>query len=216
MNKLNPSYIGPRDDILEFVPEHTRRVLDIGCSIGSLGKRIKEKFAAEVVGIEIDVDMAKIAERSLDRIIIGDVEELKLEDYFRSGYFDCIICADVLEHLKNPWLALRNLATFLCKKGFVISSIPNVRHYTTIVQLALRGYWPYRDRGIHDKSHLRFFTLKNIEELFSDSGLEIVGLYEKYRLFERPHPFNRLSKCFAFPLLKKFIVFHYVVIAQKR
>jgi 2-polyprenyl-3-methyl-5-hydroxy-6-metoxy-1,4-benzoquinol methylase len=215
MNSFNPSYIDARDDILKYIPNQVGKVLDVGCSIGVLGKKIKEKYAAEVTGIEMNDEMARIAKKNLDRIIIGDVEEICLSDYFTSEYFDCIIVADILEHLRDPWTVLNRLSSILSEKGLVISSIPNVRHYTTILQLTFKGYWPYRDRGIHDRTHLRFFALTNIKELFDHSGLKIKKIEEKYRLIERPHPYNRFSRYFAFSFIKPLLVFQYIVLAEK-
>ncbi len=78
-------------------------------------------------------------------------------------------------------------------RGLIVASIPNVRHYSTIFSLVVRGYWPYRDRGIHDKTHLRFFTLKNIKELFLDANLDIISIVRNYRIIERPHKYNRYA-----------------------
>lgn len=215
MNDLNPSYVDARDDIMKYIPNHVRRVLDVGCSVGLLGRNIKDKCNAEVTGIEINEKMARIAEKDLDRVIIGDLEEISLSDHFKPDYFDCIILADILEHLKDPWTLLRTLTSFLCEEGLVISSIPNVRHYTTLFQLACRGNWPYRNRGIHDKSHLRFFALRNVKDLFHHSALTIIEIEEKYRLIEAPHRYNRFSKYFAFPLIRPLLVFQYIVLAKK-
>jgi len=215
MNSLNPSYIDARNDILKYIPKQVGKVLDVGCSIGVLGKKIKENYAAEVTGIEMNEEMARIAKENLDRIIIGDVEQICLSEYFSSEYFDCIILADILEHLRNPWTVLNRLTSILSEKGLVISSIPNVRHYTTILQLTFKGYWPYRDRGIHDRTHLRFFALRNIKELFDYSGLKIKKIDENYRLIERQHPYNRFSKYFAFPPIRAFLVFQYIILAAK-
>jgi len=213
---LNPSYIGSRDDVLTLVPPTIKRVLDIGCSIGTLGEQIKRKYGAEVSGIELDERMAKIAKTKLDEVIIGDVETIDLENLFPPKYFDCIIFADVLEHLKDPWKVLKKATKLLSDEGVVIASIPNIRHYHVIVNLVFRGYWPYRERGIHDKTHLRFFTLKNIFELFQHTGLKIIKIKRNYRIIESPHSLNRFAKYFAFPLLKEFITFQYLVEAKKQ
>ena len=114
--------------------------------------------------------MAKVAKEKIDRVIMGDIERNNLIDYFQQNYFDFIIFADVLEHLKDPWAVLKNVTNFLTSSGFIITSIPNVRNYTTIINL-VKGYWPYRERGIHDKTHLRFFTFKNIKKNAFRCGL---------------------------------------------
>lgn len=214
--KFNPSYISQRDDILNLLPNKVKKVLDIGCSIGTIGESIKEKEkGAEVVGIELDEQMSKIAQKKLDKVIIGNIEEINLKDYFLPNYFDCIIFADILEHLRNPWDVLKSAISFLNNEGIIIASIPNVRHYTTIFVLLFKGYWPYRKRGIHDKTHLRFFTLRNIIEMFQNAGLEIIRIERNYRIVERPHSYNRFSKYFAFPLIKDFLTFQYLIVAKK-
>ena len=175
-NDFNPSYIGGRNDILEFIPDRIKRVLDVGCSVGVLGEQIKRKTSAEVIGIEVDGNMAKEAEGRLDRVINADIEKLDLKNVLSGQVFDCIIFADVLEHLKDPQKALKSLACFLKPEGIIVACIPNVRHYSTLISLIFKGTWPYRDRGIHDRTHLRFFGLKNIRELFAESGIQIKQL----------------------------------------
>jgi len=215
-NNFNLSYIGERNDIIELIPNNVKKVLDIGCSIGTLGEQIKNRSHTEVVGIEIDHEMAKIAQKKIDKVIIGNIEEIDLISYFSDSYFDCIILADILEHLINPWGVLKELVNFLSNEGVIIASIPNVRHFSTIVRLGLRGYWPYKDRGIHDKSHLRFFTLKNIKEMLSVSGLEILFIKRNYRIIEKPHKLNKLSKYFAIIPFKDLLTFQYIVVAKRK
>lgn len=212
---FNPSYIGQRDDILNLIPQSAKKVLDVGCSIGALGKQLKQRSNVEVIGIEINKEMASIAKNNLDKVIIADVEDLNFNDYFPSGYFDCVIFADILEHLKEPWNVVRNIIGILSRKGLVIASIPNVRHYTIIIDLLFRGNWPYRERGIHDKTHLRFFTLKNIKEMFDNSLLKVNKIERKYRIIEEPHPYNKFSRFFALPIIKEFLTFQYLILARK-
>ena len=97
----------------------------------------------------------------------------------------------------------------------VISSIPNVRHYSTVVSLLFKRYWPYRERGIHDKTHLRFFTLRNIQEMFFAAGFKIIQIKRKYRIIEHPHYFNKFSNFLALPLIKDFFTFQYLIVAKK-
>jgi len=212
---FNASYTGLRDDIANLIPRDSKKILDIGCCVGTLGESIKQRNEAEVIGVEIDVEMAKIAKERLDRVIVGDIEGIDLGDYLSLDYFDCIIFADILEHLKDPWSVLRKSVKFLADEGIIVASIPNVRHYTTILNLAFKGYWPYRERGIHDRTHLRFFTLKNIKEMFQSAGLKITRVERKYRIIERPHRYNRFSKYLACPPVKDLLTFQYVIVAEK-
>jgi len=216
MRDFNPSYIGLRDDILSLIPDNISRVLDLGCSTGVLGEQIKQRNNnVEVIGLEIDEQMAKTAREKIDRIIVGDIKKINLEEELPPNYFDCIIFADVLEHLKDPWSILIRSTKFLNNKGIIVASIPNVRHYSTILNLLFKGYWPYQERGIHDKTHLRFFTLKNIKELFQYAGLKIVKIERNYRIIERPYGYNKYSKYFVIPPFREFFTFQYLIVAKK-
>ena len=212
---FNPSYVGRRDDILNLVPKGASVVLDVGCSTGRLGWQVKRRERGKVFGIELDGEMARIASQRLDRVIAGDVEAIALEDHFAPGELDCIIFADVLEHLRDPWAVLHSMARLLKQDGVVVASIPNVRHYSTVVALVWGGFWPYRERGIHDRNHLRFFTLKDIKDMFQHAGLRITRVDRKYRIIERPHRWNSFSRYLAWPLLKDFLTFQYLVSADK-
>lgn len=213
---FNPLYIGKRDDILNLIPDNVNKVLDIGCSIGSLGEGIKYRNNhAEITGIEIDEKMAEISKEKLDRVISNDIEKIDFKEYFIPNYFECIIFADILEHIKNPWNVLKKIRDYLNNEGIIIASIPNVKHYTTIINLLFRGYWPYRERGIHDRTHLKFFTLKNIKTMFKNADMDIVLIKRTYRIFEKPHRLNRFSKYLAFIPFKDFLTFQYLIVDKK-
>jgi len=216
MTESNPqlAYVGPRNDLLKFVSANSKKILDVGCSVGTLGAAIKEKTGGEVIGIEMSKEMASVAAQRIDKVIIGDAEELILDGKIQNYKFDTIIFADLLEHLRDPWSILAKAAECLSSNGKIIASIPNIRHIDTVVNLLWKGYWPYRDRGIHDKTHLRFFTKKNVIELFEDAGLSIEEIASNYRLVEKPHRINRFAKFFAIPGLRDFLVFQYLVLAR--
>ena len=214
---FNPSYIGRRNDVVDLVPSGVSRVLDIGCSTGVLGAGLKEKITGVyVAGIELDERMANLARNRLDQVVIADIEQLDLAKTWPSEPFDCIIMADILEHLKEPWAVLKKAVNILSDDGIVVISIPNIRHYSTIGSLLFFGYWPYRSRGIHDRTHLRFFTWKNVVELLDFAGLKPVRVIEKYRIIEHPHKLNRFSHVLALPGLRPFLTFQYLVVASKK
>ncbi|MFA6149244.1 MAG: methyltransferase domain-containing protein [bacterium] len=164
-----------RREVEAMVPPGASRILDVGCGEGILGRTLLEKGAAEVVGIETNPAVALRAQANLSRVLQGDVESLALP--FEEGYFDCIVLADVLEHLRDPLSALVKLKRHLSDSGAIVASIPNVRFFDVIRKLA-EGRWEYEEFGILDKTHLRFFTKKEIEVLFSQAGLELTGISE--------------------------------------
>jgi 2-polyprenyl-3-methyl-5-hydroxy-6-metoxy-1,4-benzoquinol methylase len=162
-----------RTDLLAMVPERALRILDVGCASGVLGSKLK-KQGREIVGIEFDQALGKTASGRLDKVFIGDAEAVSLP--YRSGYFDCILFADVLEHLRDPLALLKKLGDLVSDQGMVVASIPNIRYYKVINRLMFKGTWDYTDSGIMDRSHLRFFTLINIKELFYQAGYEIIEI----------------------------------------
>lgn len=218
MNKeFNPSYLGARLDVLDLIAPGTKNVLDVGCSVGELGKSIKKKTGATITGVEYNSEMAKEASYVLDCVIQKDAEMYSYEARQKKEQYDCIIFADILEHLNDPWVTIANYSNCLTSNGYVVVSIPNVRHIDTLFNLCIRGKWPYRERGIHDKTHLRFFTLKNIEELINQAGLEICLLKRNLRICEVVgKPINKFSHLFNISGLRELFTFQYLIVAVKK
>jgi trans-aconitate methyltransferase len=198
----NPSYLGVRDDMLAMVPSDLQlgRVLDVGCAAGATSQALSERYPGlETTGIELDTGLAERARAHLGRVLVGDAaEQLRALSASHDERFDLVLCGDVLEHLEDPWAALSTIRA-LCPAGRVIVSLPNVAHISTLAALLLRSHWPYRDRGIHDRTHLRFFGRANLHELYRGAGFTEIARRTRHRVIERPHPLNeRLA-----PLLRR-------------
>lgn len=162
-----------RPELVALVPEGAKRVLDVGCAAGMMGAALKERGSVEVIGVEINPAVAHEAANRLDKVIVGDVEEVTLP--YPEGYFDAIVLGDVLEHLRDPWALLKRLRPYLVENGRLVASIPNVANISVLRDL-VRGKWQYRDAGILDRTHLRFFTLDSIREMFTNAGYRISSL----------------------------------------
>lgn len=178
--KTDGYYTRDREEMLKFIPRTSSKILDVGCGSGSFGAILKSQKDVEVWGVEISEDAAKEAVTRIDRIIIGDIESEELG--LPLNYFDCIILNDVLEHLLYPWNVLVKFKTYLQNGGYIIASIPNVRYYPNIRDLIVRKNWEYKDEGILDKTHLRFFTERTIKKMFVICGyanITIKGINEK-------------------------------------
>ena len=80
--------------------------------------------------------------------------------------------ADVLEHLENPWTALRTWCARVDPGTWVVISLPNVGHCSIIADL-MAGRWRYQKEGLLDRTHLRFFTWESTQELLEHAGLRI-------------------------------------------
>jgi O-antigen biosynthesis protein len=156
---------------LELVPQGSR-VLEFGCATGYMSEVLRERRGATVTGIEISPQAGEIAKEHCDRVIIGDAETLDYEELFGKGRFDVMLFVDVLEHLKDPAALLRRVRPFLSRKGMVISSIPNIAHGSVRLAL-LAGEFRYRELGLLDDTHLRFFTREGIRDLLEGAGFVI-------------------------------------------
>src|SRR6185503_4542900 len=145
-----------RKELVDLIPMGTKRLLDVGCGEGDTALEAKRRFGLEVVGIELHAPAAAIAATKLNRVIVGDVEQVEID--YPERHFDCILCADVLEHTKDPWEVLRRLRRYLSDGGVLIASISNLRHISPVMKILLDRF-EYQDSGILDRTHLRFFTL---------------------------------------------------------
>lgn len=162
-----------RPELAREVPSGARRVLDVGCGTGELGRLLKNSGVAEVVGIELEESAWAEARLVLDDAFCGDVEKMDLP--FADGYFDAVVCGDVLEHLVDPVSVLRKFARILSPEGIIIISMPNAR-YAQVVAMLAHGRWKYEDAGIMDRTHLRFFTKTDLIELVREAGLRLVKM----------------------------------------
>jgi SAM-dependent methyltransferase len=169
-------YVQARPEVAALVPPERHRVLDVGCSAGHLGRLLKER-GHHVTGVELVPEQADEARRWLDEVVTTDVE---VGLPFAPATFDAVIFADLLEHLVDPWRVVREAATLLSSGGVVVASVPNVQNLDVVRRL-LRGRWDYRERGILDRGHLRFFTLATIRDLFAQAGLAISRVEHRYR-----------------------------------
>ncbi len=165
-------YEGVNSLVLRMVPDESTRYLEVGCAKGKLGSAIKDRNPGSYyVGIELFEEVGQLAKDVLDKVFISDVE--KFDWSLLSGeQFDCIIFADVLEHLIDPARVIKLATALLSPNGNIICCLPNVAHWSIISGL-IRGEWEYSDNGLLDRTHLRFFTLQTFEKLLKEIGFEV-------------------------------------------
>jgi SAM-dependent methyltransferase len=109
------------------------------------------------------------ARRVLDAVYTGNADDPLPNEWPAP---DCVIFADVLEHLVDPWRTARKYRDLLRPGGTVVASIPNVAHRSVLGGL-LRHRWDYDVQGILDRTHLRFFTRETALEMFEQAGFSI-------------------------------------------
>lgn len=178
--KPNHYFGNPRLDLLEMIDKQPELILDVGCGSGAFSQAIKSRYPnCKITGIDIDEESLKKAANVIDKVIKTNVKEVELLNIgLKEESLDYIFYGDILEHLEDPWGILKRHKKYLKEDGKIIASIPNIRHEDVILPL-LHGNWTYREEGILDSTHLRFFTLREIKRLFLSAGLyiyEIKGL----------------------------------------
>jgi len=148
-----------------------RRALDVGAADGFLAERLTAQ-GWSVTALERDPELAARARGRCKEVVVADLESAPP---LLHGPFEAIVYGDVLEHLSDPGAALRALDQTLAPDGSVIVSVPNVAHLWVRLSL-LAGRFDYADRGILDRTHLRFFTRRTLLDLLRSAGLSVVEL----------------------------------------
>lgn len=151
------------------------QVLDLGTGPGVLGRYLKEQLDCAVDGVEYNPTAIAEAAAWYRRLECADLEQLKLVERFAVHQYDYILCADVLEHLRQPGALLSQLSELLAPSGQVLISIPNVAYAGLIADL-LAGEFRYRPEGLLDETHLRFFTLASLYRLLNEHGLHAIAV----------------------------------------
>lgn len=154
--------------VLELVPDATPlRILDVGCGPGWVAAELRRR-GHHVTGVDLIADEG--VEERTDRFFAADVER-GLPDEVGEG-FDIVIAADVIEHVRNPDELLADLAGRMDPRGRIIASVPNFAHWYPRLRVAV-GLFDYDQRGILDRTHVRFFTRRSFRRVLASTGLEV-------------------------------------------
>lgn len=172
MKKIEKYHSQSRHEILQHIPGKVERILDVGCGEGWFLRLVKERDHAETWGIEVDEGASEIALKNCDQLIVGKIEDVI--ERMPNNYFDCISFNDVLEHLVNPEYVLKLITKKLNSNGIIVASLPNVRYIFNLYDLIIKKDWEYKDYGILDRTHLRFFTQKSATRFFENSGFNLI------------------------------------------
>ena len=171
---LSDYYTRINTDLLACIPAAAGVVLEIGCGAGAMGGQFKRaQPGCRYLGVECNSQAAAVAATRLDKVVAANAETVNLaEQQIAPESIDCLVYGDVLEHFREPLTTLRDHADYLKIGGTVVACIPNTQHLSIIAGL-LQGKWAYTEEGLLDRTHLRFFTLASIKELFVAAGLQI-------------------------------------------
>jgi 2-polyprenyl-3-methyl-5-hydroxy-6-metoxy-1,4-benzoquinol methylase len=159
-------------NILRFVGRD-REVLEIGAGPGSIARPLNEFNGCRVSAVEIDTKSVEILREFCKEVWQRDLNDPSWTKDIQGSAYDAVVIADVLEHLIDPWTTLRLAASLVKETGSIVVSIPHASH-ASIIACLINNDLEYRDWGLLDRTHIRFFSMKNIQVLFEDAGLAIV------------------------------------------
>ena len=212
-NEKNDNYYSlPRQDILSLINDKHKKILEIGCAFGELGKSIKRHFPEVIIdGIELNPDSRDFLLDNYNNVTIGNIEDLDISK-IDNGY-DLIIFADVLEHLYDPWRILNLLREKLSENGNVIVSVPNLRSSGILFNLIIRGRFKYAESGLMDRTHIRWFTRHEINKALDDAGFKVLLTNVNYNVY------SPLKKFLIYPLkllIKDLDVCQFILLANRK
>lgn len=196
-----------RHEVRPLLPENPMRVLEVGAGVGATLKWIKTLYPkAETTAVEINSELLQELRQNVDIAIIGPVDEIitQLKTY------DLILLLDVLEHLPDPAATLARLTEHLESDGRIIVSLPNIAHLSVSVPLLLLRRFRYREAGILDRTHLRFFVQDTAVKLLNDANFIVTrglisGLYGSRA---------RLLNLLSCGMLRHHLAKQYIMLAQ--
>ena len=190
MNKSKNYHKYERPEMLKYLPNRIAKSIEFGCADGLFSKIVKEEFNAECWGVVMNQASVLNSEKVLDKVIFGDA--MDVIDSLLADYFDCLICNDFLEHLGYPDLFLDKIRKCMKKDAYLIASFPNVRSASNVFEFLFKKDWKYKETGILDNTHFRFFTMKSLKRFLEENDFEIES-------FQGIRPLS--SKGFLFLLL---------------
>ncbi len=168
MNDAVNYYQNYRGEMKSLLPTHYSRVLEIGCGEGYFRDNLS--LENEYWGVEPTAEIANRAMERLDKVLIGTYEEVA--DHIPSGYFDLVICNDVIEHMTDHDQFLQAIKSKMKAGGCLVASIPNVRHILNLFEVLVKKDWEYKNAGILDRTHFRFFTKKSLQRIIAENGYQ--------------------------------------------
>ncbi|MGR4925901.1 class I SAM-dependent methyltransferase [Bradyrhizobium sp. 187] len=195
-----------RLEIEPLLPDQCTRILEVGAGAGATLKWLKSLYpTAETTAVEINPAMLEELKVNADLAIIGPVDQIII----RLKTYDLILLLDVLEHLPDPDETLRNLTKLLNPKGRVIVSVPNISHFSVSIPLLVQRRFDYREAGILDRTHLKFFVENTAIKLLNDANLNvsealISGMERRARTFN----------FFSLGLLQHYLARQYILLGE--
>lgn len=211
----NNKYFGTsREDVLNLLEgKKFKAALEVGSGSAATLVEIKRRtIATEVCGVEqFAIPNSFQGNALIDYFHISTLNDAL--PLLPNNHFDLVIFADVLEHMIDPWAALRDILPKLTPNCQIVVSLPNIRHVSIFFKIFIKGRFEYDQEGILDRTHLRFFCKKDMIDLLTESGFNLETIYPSYDLWGKGS--LRLLNRFTFRLFEQFITKQFILICKK-
>jgi SAM-dependent methyltransferase len=171
--QLKPGPYSSHTRLIQLFPQtgQRRRVLDVGCADGFLARRLAQ-MGYKVVGIDQHAKAPHVSSNGFE-FVDADLDRGMPR---LSGLFDYVLCADILEHLRDPLQLLIDLRSKLAPSGSLVASLPNSGNLYFRLNV-LMGRFPAQDRGLFDRTHLHFYTWGGWADLLARGGFRIEKVF---------------------------------------
>jgi SAM-dependent methyltransferase len=169
MEEAPPYYQKVRSEMKPFLPDRYSKVLEVGCGAGNFRTQLTRP--CEYWGVELVEAAANAAATKLTRVLRGTFQDTY--DHIPNGCFDLVICNDVIEHMADHEVFFQDIRRKMAPGSYLVGSVPNVRYVFNVFELLVKKDWAYRDEGILDRGHLRFFTERSLKRTILSNGFTI-------------------------------------------
>lgn len=164
---IDPNGNDTANKVLRLV-KNGSNVLELGTAAGVMTREL-HRGSCRVTGIEFVPEMAEQAGQWCTAMHVGDLDTFDFAGLEGIEQFDYIVAADVLEHLRNPRQVLARLKSVVGDQARLVVSVPNVTYAGLVAGLS-QGSFRYREKGLLDQTHLRFFSRASLEWMLLESG----------------------------------------------
>lgn len=216
MEQSQPGYYSfRRAEMIARVPTSARRILEIGCAAGAAMEELRKRQPIQWAGgVELVVEQAEKARAFFEQVWIENIELTQIESDIPDKSIDAILCFDVLEHLINPWEVVKRLTPKLSMNGVLIICVPNIRNWKFIRDLLFKGEFIYRDSGLLDRTHLRFFVKETATELATCGGLQLTDISPANKF--RPRFFKKMLSVLTGGRIDPLFIIQWAVVATRK
>lgn len=182
-------YSQGRAEVARFLPEKYEKVLEVGCGAGNFRSNLND--VCEYWGVEPVKEIADVAAQHLHKVLTGTFDDVAAQ--LPDDYFDLVICNDVIEHIADTTAFFAGVRKKMKKDARLVGSIPNVREFYNLTDLLFKKDWEYRDYGILDRTHMKFFTEKSLRRTFEENNFTVEEFYGINKIPMKPNTVKQIA-----------------------